>query len=85
MTEWMGQCFALLDPLPHALQRNLRAGEKLHANDTAVPVLEPEAARPRRADCGLTCVMTGLRPARIPRRCCFATQRTGVVSGRARI
>ena len=41
MAEWVGQCFSLLDPLTQALQRYVMAGEKLHADDTPVPVLEP--------------------------------------------
>lgn len=41
MAEWVGQCFALLDPLTQALQRYVMAAGKLHADDTPVPVLEP--------------------------------------------
>jgi hypothetical protein len=41
MAEWVGQCFGLLDPLTQALQRYVMASEKLHADDTPVPVLEP--------------------------------------------
>lgn len=41
MAEWVGQCFGLLAPLTDALQRYVMAGEKLHADDTPVPVLEP--------------------------------------------
>jgi transposase len=41
LAEWVGQCFALLDPLTHALERYVLAAQKLHADDTPVPVLEP--------------------------------------------
>jgi len=41
MAEWVGQCFSLLAPLTDALQRYVMGGEKLHADDTPVPVLEP--------------------------------------------
>lgn len=41
MAEWVGQCFGLLSPLTDALQSYVLAGEKLHADDTPVPVLEP--------------------------------------------
>jgi transposase len=41
MAEWVGQCFALVEPLVGALARYVLAGGKLHADDTPVPVLEP--------------------------------------------
>jgi hypothetical protein len=41
MAEWVGQCFALVDPLIEALARYVLAAGKLHADDTPVPVLEP--------------------------------------------
>ena len=41
MAEWVGQCFALVDPLVEALARYVLAAGKLHADDTPVPVLEP--------------------------------------------
>jgi transposase len=41
MAEWVGQCFALLNPLVEALARYVLAAGKLHADDTPVPVLEP--------------------------------------------
>lgn len=41
LAEWVGQCFALVDPLVEALGRYVLAAGKLHADDTPVPVLEP--------------------------------------------
>ena len=41
MAGWVAQCEALLDPLVAALGRYVLAGEKVHADDTPVPVLEP--------------------------------------------
>jgi len=41
MAEWVGQCFALVDPLIEALARYVLAAGKLHADDTPVPVLDP--------------------------------------------
>jgi len=38
---WVAQCGALLDPLVAALGRYVLAGQKVHADDTPVPVLEP--------------------------------------------
>ena len=41
MAGWVAQCESLLDPLVAALGRHVLAGEKVHADDTPVPVLEP--------------------------------------------
>jgi len=41
MAEWVGGCFRLLDPLIESLGRYVFAADKLHADDTPVPVLDP--------------------------------------------
>jgi transposase len=41
MAEWVGGCARLLDPLTEALGRYVMAAQKLHADDTPVPVLDP--------------------------------------------
>ena len=41
MAGWVGQCNALLRPLVAALQKHVLSGDKLHADDTPVPVLAP--------------------------------------------
>jgi transposase len=41
MAEWVGGCSRLLEPLVEALQRHVMSAEKLHADDTPVPVLAP--------------------------------------------
>jgi transposase len=41
MAEWVAGCFRLLDPLLEALARYVMVAEKLHADDTPVPVLDP--------------------------------------------
>ena len=41
MADWVGRCFHLLDPLTEALARYVLQANKLHADDTPVPVLEP--------------------------------------------
>ncbi len=41
MAEWVAGCFRLLDPLVEALARYVMAAQKLHADDTPVPVLDP--------------------------------------------
>jgi transposase len=41
MTEWVGAAARLLEPLVMAVGRYVLAGEKVHADDTPVPVLDP--------------------------------------------
>ena len=41
MAGWVAQCEALLDPLVAALGRYVLAADKVHADDTPVPVLAP--------------------------------------------
>lgn len=41
LADWVGQCSRLLEPLVERLAEHVRAGEKLHADDTPVPVLCP--------------------------------------------
>ena len=45
MAGWIDQGDALLDPLVAALGRYVRAGDKLHADDTPVGVLDPGRGR----------------------------------------
>jgi transposase len=41
LADWVGQSAALLRPLVDALGRHVMAGERVHADDTPVPVLAP--------------------------------------------
>jgi transposase len=41
LADWVGGVSALLDPLIEAIGRHVLAAEKLHADDTPVPVLSP--------------------------------------------
>jgi len=41
LADWVGQCSALMRPLLAALQRHVLAGDKVHGDDTPVPVLAP--------------------------------------------
>ena len=45
LAEWVGGCFRLVDPLIEALARYVMAAQKLHADDTPVPVLDPGRGR----------------------------------------
>jgi transposase len=47
LADWVGQCATLLSPLVAALQRYVLAADKLHADDTPVPVLAPGAGKTR--------------------------------------
>lgn len=41
LADWVGSVSGLLQPLVEALRRHVLAGDKLHADDTPVPVLAP--------------------------------------------
>lgn len=41
LAGWVGQCNMLLRPLVATLQKHVLSGDKLHADDTPVPVLAP--------------------------------------------
>jgi transposase len=41
LADWVGQCAALLAPLAEVINRHVKAGVTLHADDTPVPVLDP--------------------------------------------
>jgi transposase len=45
LAEWVGQSSALVQPLVEALSSYVMEGEKLHADDTPVPVLAPGNGR----------------------------------------
>jgi transposase len=45
LAEWVGGTSRLLAPLVEALRRHVLAGQKLHADDTPVPVLAPGLGR----------------------------------------
>jgi transposase len=45
MAGWMGHLAALLEPLSARIERHVRAGSALHADDTPVPALDPGRGR----------------------------------------
>jgi len=49
LADWVGGAARLLDPLAAALRRHVLAAEKLHADDTPVPVLAPGNGQTRTA------------------------------------
>jgi transposase len=47
LCDWVGQAAWLLDPVVAAIRRHVFAAEKIHADDTTVPVLAPGFGRTR--------------------------------------
>jgi transposase len=47
LSDWVGQAVWLLQPIVDGTRNHAFAAEKLHANDTPVPVLEPGLGPPR--------------------------------------
>ena len=45
LCDWVGQAAWLLDPVVAAIRRHVFAGEKIHGDDTTVPVLAPGLGR----------------------------------------
>src|SRR3984957_9418720 len=45
LCDWVGQAAWLLDPVVAAIRRHVFAAEKIHGDDTTVPVLEPGLGR----------------------------------------
>jgi len=41
LADWVGQCYTLLRPLTEAIRRHVLSAQKVHADDTPVPVLAP--------------------------------------------
>ena len=47
LADWVGSASRLLEPLVEALRRHVTAAQKLHADDTPVPVLAPGNGKTR--------------------------------------
>ena len=45
MADWVGRSAALLKPLADTIGEHVMAAEKLHADDSPVPVLDPGRGR----------------------------------------
>ncbi len=59
MANWVGHMAAYLEHVAEAIGRHVRAGAATHADDTPVPVLDQDAARPGLDDYGLPSVTNG--------------------------
>ena len=75
MAEWVGGCSRLPEPLVEALRRHVMSAEKLHADDTPVPVLAPGNGKTKTGYCGPTCGMIGPGETRHRQRCGSLTRR----------
>jgi transposase len=68
LAKWVGGASALLQPLVEALRRYVISADKLHGDDTPVPVLAPGTGKTKTGRlCRPTSAMIGL-PARTSRR-----------------
>jgi transposase len=47
LSDWVGQAVWLLQPIVEGIRRHVFAAEKIHGDDTPVPVLEPGRGRTR--------------------------------------
>ena len=47
LSDWVGQAVWLLQPIVESIRRHVFAAEKIHGDDTPVPVLEPGLGRTR--------------------------------------
>jgi hypothetical protein len=47
LTDWVGQAVRLMQPIVEGIRNHVFAAEKVHADDTPVPVLEPGLVRIR--------------------------------------
>src|SRR6202162_3997929 len=73
LCDWVGQAAWLLDPVVAAIRRHVFAAEKIHGDDTTVPVLAPGLGRTKHAcegggpvGCGSMCVTIGRSLVRHP-------------------
>jgi transposase len=72
LSDWVGQAAWLLDPVVAAIRQHVFAAEKIHGDDTTVPVLAPGLGRtklaPAKAGDRAAVGLCPRRPA-VPRRC----------------
>jgi len=66
LTDWVGASAATLMPLVEAIRAHVFAAERIHADETTVPVLDIGKTPP--GGCGPMCATTGRSPAPIRRR-----------------
>jgi transposase len=67
LCDWVGQAVWLLQPIVDGIRHHVFAAEKIHGDDTTVPVLAPGLGRTKTSGSGSTSETTG-RSAAQPRR-----------------
>ena len=83
LADWVGQTARLVRPLVEAVGAHVMAAERVHADDTTVPVLDPGRGKTKTGR--LWCYVRDDRPFarhRRRRRCCIATAPTARASTR---
>ena len=68
LARWVGEASELMEPLVEALRRYVMNTDKLHGDDTPLPVLAPGNGRPRRHAFGPMCATTARQVTRRLRR-----------------
>ena len=83
LCDWVGQAAWLLDPVVAAVRQHVFAAEKIHGDDTTVPVLAPGLGRTKHAcegggpvGCGSMCATIGRSLVRHPQPPPTSTART---------
>jgi transposase len=91
LADWVGACTASLAPLVELIRRHVLAGERLHGDDTTVPVLAKDKTvigrlwTPTFARAGFMSGMTGRSPAQTRQQRCSFTPAIAAASTRAGI
>ena len=68
LAKWVGEASTLMEPLVEALRRYVMNTDKLHGDDTPLPVLAPGNGKPKRLASGPTYATTARRATRRRRR-----------------
>jgi transposase len=76
LAGWVGASSHLLTPLVDAVRSHVLAANKLHGDDTPIPVLAPGMARPRLRDSRRMSATIVPQESRIPQPCGSRTQKT---------
>ena len=80
LADWVGETSRLFDPLLEALRRHVMSAQKLHADDTPVPVLAPGLEGQKPDDSGRMYETIGQRETRPQPRCGSPTHRIARVN-----
>jgi transposase len=84
LADWVGACTTVLSPLVTLIQAHVLAAERLHGDETTVPVLAKDKT-PSPADYGPMCATTNRSAVRRRRRRSSTTRAIALVSIRAAI